>query len=616
MSSAFPSRLRHIQRNDPVSASVASAASVALEARTNYLKEVLDAIEAGRALIQTDAPVDPNTLVGQPVFWDAVDQRYEPALAAVYTDPTTGAIVSAESSYVVGLVLAKKSSDVADIVFWGLVHFTDLSNVVDDTPVEAGRYYLSASSAGGLVRQRPPVTVPVCLILGPLDACDANTWVFVSPQIRDFLEDHIHYQVELVARPAGTHVPPEPGHAHVITDADATLLGWLPADDASFNGNAPDGAVFGYNLAAHTQLSELWPPIPLSGTQLEMRSGSNTDERSPHFLHRVGDNVVRFDTFGIWWMTDCYDQVPWPTNYTTSSSSQSSSSSESATCVEVTSEMQLLLSFTKMTFVTDKTAVTSLQPDTGQPLQFVNRYGEVARTGDLFARVVLPLLLESDEYYGGLVLKGVTDDNKLTSGYVTEGIIAGSDMLQVTSTRQRYLTPGDPNSAIVHQELVTLDISSDPTERELLPQIVVLGDTQERVYENIAYLGFPSGRSSGIRAKFVIPSAGLPSNPVVRIRAVLFGRGDGTLTDLDTSYYRFARPTDGTPTPITAGDTALVMDTAVVVAANNAIEVTSDPFDVEPGDTLFVSVDRDVDGTPVYNYEIGVIRLGAVITGS
>jgi hypothetical protein len=709
----FPTRITHVQKGDPVSAGVASSAPQTLEARTNYLKQVIDNIEAGRALIHYDAAVKSDVEVGNPVFWSTDNQRYEMAKAAVENDAALGTLVATESSDVLGLVLTKKVGNTADIVLWGIVAFSDLTNVIDDSPIVPGRYYLSAVEAGKLVSQRPPITVAVCVVLGPLDACDQNTYVYVMPQMRDFLEDHIHLSFELVAAPAGDHVPPSTGEAHAITNADDTKQGWLPANHSSFNGNAPAGAMFGYNLAAHPGLDRVWPPIPLASCLLEMyQEGVAHDVRGIHVdfsydfgsilandyeetvitvegamphdavlingeamlpddlilqayittpgqvtvrafnataapinpspstyhlhvfkdpydlghidtLHRVNPNLIQFTSYGIWWMTDCYDQVPWPSDLNTTlssssssapsapSSSQSSSSSQ-AECSAIAEKMWLILSFVKMTFATDKTVVTSLQPASGQPLQYVNCDGEEANTGDLYAKLLLALLLE-DEYYGGQVLKGVTDDSKFKRGWAAEGLIAGSSKVSLSSEHQRYATPGDSSSSLVHQGLVTVDINVDPTERELLPQIMVLGDAVQRLYKNIPYIGLKEGRSSGVRATFTVPPEGLPTNPKLKVRVVLFGRATGTLTDLDTSYYRLTRPTAGSPTALTEGDTTLSLDTAIAVNADEAHEVESAEITIAAGDTVHVSLDRALTGSPTYAAEMGLIRIGGVI---
>ena len=620
----FPSRVRHIQAGEPVSAGVAGRPDKQMEQRTNYLKEVIDQIEAGRALILRDQAVAPEVLEGQPVYWNADNDRYEQALAAV-ENTDVGVFAPTESSECIGMVLTKKVGNIADIVLWGIVAFPSLANTIATDTVQIGRYYLSQTQAGQLTYQRPPVTVPVCYVLGPKDACDTNIWVFVQPMPRNFLEDHIHYQFELTALPAGDHVPPAVGESHVITNADVTRTGWLPADDPSFNGQAPVGAKFGYNLAAHEGLNRVFPPIPVTAAVLEMYRPSPTEDVPPAFygLQRVPSEFVRIDKNGIWWMSACYNEVPWPVDLNTtlssssvsvSSVSVSSLSSEAETC-PAPRTMRLIFSFIKMTFLTDRAVVTSLQPDDGQPFQFVNCDGVTANTGDLYARLVWSLLVE-DDYAGGQVLKGITETNRFKRGWVAEGLIAGSEAVLLSSTHSRLSDPNaaaGPGNPVVHQGLVTVDVQLDPTECELVPQLVVLGDALERVYKGITYLGFPNGRASGIRAKFVIPAAGLSNNPKLKIRVQLFGRGAGTLTDMDASYYVSARPTVGVPTPITAGDTVLPLATNVAVVADAIHEIESDQINIAAGDTIFVSLERAANGSPTYDYEIGLVRIGAIL---
>lgn len=621
--SNFPTRIRHVQPNDPVSASATSAAPKVLEARTNMLKEVVDAIEAGRALLWRDQTVDASVQEGQPVFWNYLTQQFEQARATAAQSPTTGGFTTGPESEVFGLCLTKKVGNRADIVISGVVAFNSLAAAIDGD-ITPGRYYLSAAEPGKLVLQRPPVTVAVAIVLGPLDSCDQNTWVYVLPQTRDFLENHIHYQFSLTARPAGLHVPPTVGEPHTISDADSSLPGWLPADDAIFNGTAPTGAKFGYNLSAEPNLNGMWPPIPLSAVVLEWFRPCPTPEGSdtgcqPLVGGRVPAGKVQFNADGIWWMTDCYDEVPWPTDLDTTpldSSSVSVSSSSSSVAPDYCPQvlpMELVLSFIKMTFATDKTVVTSLQPGEGQPIEFVNCDGDAATTGDLFARLRLEFLLDDDEYYGGIALKGVTTDNQFKTGYMVEGLIAGDASVTLTGTRQRRLTPGDTTTPTVHQGIVTVIANVDPVDKELLPQITRLGDAAERFYAGLTFIGFPNGRTSSIRAMFMVPFEGLPEIPRVRFRIWIFGRASGTLTDLTTTYCRVARPTDGSPTSIVEGDTAVTLATDITVVANQIHELESEEITVEPGDLLYFEIARPVGGSPVYANEIGIVRVGAML---
>ncbi len=601
---SFPTRLRYISANEPVSSAVANRTAQVLDARTNYLREAIAALESYGLLVFDDAPIAETALPGHAVYWNVTTQRFEPALARVDRNTETATLEAASSSDVLGMVLTKTGPTCGTIALQGIAKFASLSNAVDD--VQPGRYYLSATEPGRLVRERPAVAVAVCYVLGSTSACDTQISVYVHPQARNFLEDHIHYQIDLVARPAGQHTPPMPGQAHVITDPDVSMQGWLPANHASFAGTAPAGATFGYNLAAHPELQAIWPPSPTSACVLEVYRRSiysPVGEESVVVAGRALPEFVRFDAYGIWWMTDCYDQVPWPTDY---DSSEGESSSEGVCPAPA---MRLTLSFVKMTFATDKTVVTSLQPAAGQPIVFRNRNGQVATTGDLYASIDTSTSIASGEVYGGHVLKSVYGFT-FGAGWVTEGIIAGSERVRLTGSRQRYLIPSNPSSDVVHQGLVSLDVDIDPADRELAPQIIKLGDALERYYKGVLYLGLPANRNSALRMMFLVPSAGLPTSPKMKLRVTLLPPLTGTLPALSLSYYRLSRP----PAVLTEGDTSLAFDASVAVTADNILEVESPLFEIAPGDTVMVSLSRAADATPAYAADVGVLRVAGIVT--
>jgi len=427
-------------------------------------------------------------------------------------------------------------------------------------------------------------------------------------------------------------VPPVGGVAHEITDADVTLPGWLPADHSSFNGMAPAGAMFGYNLVAHPSLDKAWPPLPAEASLLEMAKPD--DLAQMHGAVRITSEFVQMDKHGIWWMTACNDEVPWPTATDTSpvssSASMSSASASEGSAGEicpVPTQMQLILSFVKMTFATDKTVVTSLQPAEGEPLAYVNCDGLPANTGELFSKLVIELLKDENEFYGGEVIKEIVDSSlKFGFGWVTEGLIAGNDEIALTSTRSRGLDPTKVISATnpaVHQGIVTIQAILDPTDRELNPQISLLSDALEREHRGVSFIGLPEGRDSGIRMRYNVPPAGLPMSPKLKIRAVIWGLLDGPFSEVTMSYYRIIQPTTNTPTPIVAGDTTLVFDVVTPsddsdgagldLPAENAIQVESAEFTIAPGDTIFVEMLRAAAATPVFAGDVGIIRVGGII---
>lgn len=628
----FSKRVEHVQAGSPVAAGNTSNSTRQLEQRTNYLREILDAIEAGRLLVRREQALDVAVEEGDAIYWNAETKQFEQALAGVENDLTTGSLVPLPSSDCLGICLIKDNPKAGTIGLLGMAELPPavLARMIDGDPVP-GRYYLSGANPGKLVKQRPPVTVPVAFVLGPADNCETNSWVFINPQTRDFLEDHIHYQLKLVPYPAGTHVPPVPGEHHTITDPDTEIRGWLPADHAIFDGAAPTGAKFGYNMKAHQELNSLWPPIPESAAILEMFQRKLEGAASQfEGLERVQDIYVKIDRRGIWWMTSCYNQVPWDTTLDTTviidSSVSSEASSEAEQC-PLDPTIELILSFLKMTFATDKSVVTSLQPSEGEPISFVNCDGVEASRGDLFARLKISAMLAPPFVRGGLVFKEIVN-GKLTfrQGYVAEALIAGSDEVILNGSHQELLDPDaapSEDNPLIHQGMVRVDIQRDLSEREQAPQVVKLGDALEREYKGVTYIGFPESRDSGVRMRFNIPPSGLPTNPKLLIRALIFGRAAGPFSAMTMSYYRIVRPGPGVPTNVTDGDTAIVFDVVTPtddydgagtnLPADKAIEVESDEFTIVAGDTVFVTLQRSESASPLFQADIGVIRIGGII---
>jgi hypothetical protein len=628
----FASRVNHVQVGSPVSAGNTSKSTRQLEQRTNYIREILDAIEAGRLLVRREQSLDVAVQEGDAVFWNATTKQFEPALAGVESDATTGVFVPLASADCLGICLIKDNPKAGTIALIGMAQLpaSVLANMIDGDPVP-GRYYLSGANAGKLVRQRPPVTVPVLVVLGPADDCETDSWVFINPQTRDFLEDHIHYQIKLVPLPAGTHIPPTPGDHHEITDPDVEARGWLPADHAVFDGAAPTGAKFGYNLQAHEELNRLWPPIPESAAILEMFQ-QNLEGAESKFegLERVQAVYCKIDRRGIWWMTSCYNQVPWDTTLDTTQSLASSMSSESASEAEqcpLDPTMELILSFLKMTFATDKTVVTSLQPGEDEPIEFVNCDGIAANTGDLFAKLKVLAMLDPTLVRGGVVFKEIVDSSlKFRRGWVAEALYAGSDEVVLNGSHQELLDPDaaeGPSNPLLHQGIVRVDVQLDTSEREQNPQVIKLGDALEREYKGVTYIGFPEERDSGIRMRFNVPASGLPTNPTMKLRALIFGRAAGPFSEITMGYYRIVRPTDGNPSVVSDGDTVVTFDVVTPtddynglggnLPADRAIEVESDAFTIAAGDTVFVTLARSASASPLFQADIGFIRIGGII---
>ncbi len=617
MSSKWLYNIRNVIAGEPVQASVVSRPDRALEERTDYLKNRLDATAAGQALFDLDATLAADVMEGQPVFWNAVTQRYEQAFAAVETDPATQTLVTQASSDCLGLVYKKNSATLGDVVLRGIVQLPALTNAVDG-PIAPGRYYLSSVAAGKLVKQRPPVTVSVCYVQGPKDNCADNPWVVVMPQVRDFLEDHIHYRFELVTRAAGT-VATANGKVS-ITSPDVTRQGWLPASHAIFNGKAPAGAVFGYNLAAQIELARVWPPVPVTAVAMLWDKGQSRVGATEIPLGR--DGLAVCDGNGIWWMSDCVGDVP----LVAASASSSSSLSNVPECPR-DENMRVSVVFLRMLYANDRSVVTSLEPAEGSPITVVNCEGLPATTGCLTVGLNLNLIA-ADGATGGNVLKRIDNGSQFKRGWVTEGIVSGSAPIVITgsadATTTRTLTDGEKTAlgittadpVLAHQGLVKISFNDSLVERELSPQIIRLSDTVERLYKDVPYIGFPVKQDSLVRVRFNVPSAGLGSGVQLVVRAQLLGLVTDTLPQLVATYRRLPRPSAGGSVTLAPEDTALTFVTNRVITANSVVEVASSAIAVAEGDTVLVTIRRQLvnGGADSYKGEIGLLRLAGAIT--
>lgn len=604
MSSSWSHNIKHVTPGEPVQAGVVGRPDKVLENRTNYLKERVDAADAGQALIDRAVTLAPSVLPGQPVFWNSVDKRYERALAAVEIEPNTQNFVSQPTSDCVGLCLRKQSETLGDVVLRGVVDLPELTNAIADS-VTAGRYYLSSSEAGKLVKQRPPAGSFVCYVLGPKDTCTAIPRVVVAPQQKDYVEEHIHYRIELVAAAAGT--PTLTGSSYVILNSNTELPGWLPADHAIFNGKAPAGAVFGYNLSAHTALQNLWPPMPVQSVSVLWDKGENLLGATEVPLGAAG--LVVCDVNGIWWMSNCNGDVPWPASVVTPDS----------TCPR-DETMRMYVVFIRMLVGNDRSVVTSLTPGAESPVVLTNCNSQNATTGDL--NINLNLLTPVTDAAGSTVLKEIVDGKKFAAGVVAEGVFTTSAQLLLTGTQTRALSVQEKEEfnlsgdITLHQGVVKIDYTDFLVEREISPQIIRLSDTVERLYMDIPYLGFPAGQSSLMRLRFNLPDSNLGDNLQMKVRVRFFGRGGNavtaaTLPALYMTQRRLPKPAaDGTQLPTT--DAELAFDSVVALRLDNATERDSASFAVAAGDTVLVTIGRAESDTDVYP-EVGVLRVTGIV---
>lgn len=647
MSENWPFNIKHVAPGEPVQAGIVSRPDRALQDRTEYLKQRLDAAELGRAVFDNDATIASDVLPGQPVFWNYVEKRYEKALAAVDVDPTTQAYVVQPSSECVGLCFKKKAATLGDIVLYGVVDLPELQNGVTGT-VQPGRYYLSATEPGKLVKQRPATTVHVCYVQGQTDECSSVPRVVVMPNTRELVDEHTHYRFDLYAKPAGNnniYLDDDEVQRHQITNADADLQGWLPADHAIFNGKAPTGAAFGYNLSQHPAIETVWPPIPVQAVTVLVDKGIDYVGATDVPMGPTG--LVICDLNGIWWMSDCRGDVPWPENYTNSYTPPANVTTP-AECPRAES-MRVSVVFIRMLVGNDRSVVTSLIPGADSPIVIERCASDdpvtaaQPGTGDLRLNLNLQYASPNDvrdvddgiEDEGLIVTGKTASGRKLQRGWVAAGLIAHNlPQLTVESTAPaKYLTTEEkeefgiaPTETVqLHRGLIKLNFEA-LADREIAPQIVRLNDTVERLFMDIPYLGFPEGQASSLRLRFNVPDMNLGTPVQMLIRVQLFGKGTAaqTMPALYMSYRRLVKPGITPATAVALPSTeensnntvtggTLVFNTALAVAPNRAVICNSSPFAVNSGDTVLVTLERLAGDTYP---EVGLLRIAGILSAA
>jgi hypothetical protein len=287
--------------------------------------------------------------------------------------------------------------------------------------------------------------------------------------------------------------------------------------------------------------------------------------------------------------------------------------------------MRVIVVYLRMVFGNDRSVVTSLQPGPGSPITVTNCDNIPAMTGDLQLGLDLDLAIVPPLVNGGLVFKELGTGLQFRRGWVAEGIISGveeNNPIVVSGTQTRPVDTNNPAAGTVHQGLITLSFNDQLLEREISPQIIRLSDTVERLYQDVPYLGFPQGQESLLRVRINVPSSGLGQNLQMKIRTQIFGRGSQLvatqLPEIDLSYRILPRPTVvnsvnqsvrvGVELPET--DTVGVYDTDIEVLPDTIVEVESAPFSITQGDTVLVTLRRNVDS---YAGEVGLLRMSGVV---
>lgn len=580
----FQEWVPYIADGEPVEASVANRTAIVLDGNIRYLRDLLQATRLHSYLAQREVPIDPIVEVGMPVYWNSQRGRFERAMLLATNNAETGELELADVAQVWGIVFRKLAAHTADILLYGFAK-VDISPALL-APLEPGLYYL-APSPGRLIRRPASLSLPVLW-------ADGQGGVFVQPRPWEALLGHRHYQFELICLPAGTHQPPSPGSNHQITDPNPSQPGWLPANHPSFQGFAPAGAKFGYNLAL-APFRYLWPPQPLHQAYLEWHRGGLS--LGGFAVPKGADGLAIIDDHGIWWMSNCYGEVPWPADLDTENPPSEAPAPE---CPRP--DMAMILYFSRWQSSTGDGAVLSLRPSANSRIR-VRRVGTAqdATTGHLEISDDMQLLLDPQlNTMGHIVLKGI-QDNRITRGPVVEALRSGSSRVQLSSDLG---APPDGN----YRGRVTISVRTDLASGQLPIEIVRLEGVTEEFFAQVLGLGFPAGRQTSFRARFSVPAhAEVGAGAQVRVIFLLLGRVAGTLPPLQMSYRKIQRPLSG-PLPLPLNDQSLALNSEAVVAANEYVEVRSSPFPIADGDVVLFSLRRNLDS---YAGEVHVIHMAA-----
>ena len=609
MSSSWTDKVQHVVDGERVEAKVDSRPTRALENQARYLKERVDGIENKSALVAYDCAVEPDVVIGNPVYWNGPNARFEKALAGFEFNRESRILETSPLSEVIGIVSYKHTSTIADILISGKGK-VNISGVLDQgNQVVPGRYYLSGKSKGHLSTSPAIADIAVLVATGEGE-------VYVQPQLRDGPYNHVHYEFDLTLSACGNPTIPEAGAKHAILNVDTDMKGWLPAGDSSFNGLAPKNAIFGYNLKTHIALNNVFPPMPAESASLTLFK-SDTDGNGVE-LPLGSSGLAIIDMNGIWWTSDCYNDVPWAYGAASSLSSSSSASASSSSSSSYTPECprdtsrRILLRFAKSSYGVDKTVVTSLDAIPGSGLTILGCYdNNPTNTGALKIGLDLGLQVDSETEIGSLVFKNVTG-NKFKRGRVLEGIKAGDGSVTLASTITRREVVGDNTSALIHQGIVSVVANIEPAERIFQPQVVRLSDAKERYYQDIMYLALPSVQASSIRLKVLLPHAdAIPSNPRIKLRLRLLGRSSGTLPAL-TVTYRILAKSSGSNVALPLSDTAVNITTNVSISTDTYIDIDSAAISGIAGqDIIFFTLARAA--ADAYAGEVGVLEAVTVL---
>lgn len=590
MSSTFEQILRLITDGEPVDAESVNRLATRLDDRDRFLLALINQLTQQQSVLRRNVALASDVQVGQPVYFNTTNNRFEKALAqAVVQD---GALLVSPGAIAVGLVHTKHNTTLGDLLIGGYADI-DLSAAVDGA-VDPGLYFLSAATAGKMSLQEPAVSLPVAFV-------DADGGVYFRPAFTDIYSSHQHYRYELRCVTAGT--PSLGGGRWTIGSEDDAVEGWLPADNAIFGGNAPAGALFGYNISA-SPLATMWPPMPLESVAVEWFLDDGT--LGGKTIDGV-DGLVVVNHYGIWWMSNCEDYVPWPADYDPGTSTTTTTTTSPPGCPPE-QQMRMVLFFSRTKFQTTKTVVTSLASNSDL-LEVVcaNDPDTEESTGPLLLKLNLSFALSgTTDDDSGIAITTITEDGKFDQGPVVNGLKAGASNVGLSSA-------GGADANGYHKGPVTISVTQGILGAELSLQHLQLLNSEEVRYKDTIAIELPDGRDSGFRSEINLPVVAGVTTTEIAIRFWVLVRANGDVPTLTMGARVYPRPT--TPTALPTVDSAVTIDVSAGagMTTDQYVEITSDTVTVLPGQMVQFTLLREADGGDEFAGDIQIIRPHAVV---
>lgn len=582
--------VEYVRPGEAVSAGVITRPDRQISDRLNAVRNRVVA-QQGR-LVLFEQRVEASVAVGEAVYFDSDTGVFRGALAV--TQVVDGRILPAASAEVEGIVIKKSSSTVADILLSGLDQVV-LRDEAGSTTPEAGVYYLSGTVAGRLTLTPPSTPIRVARYSSSL-----GTLVKVD-QPSSF-DQHRHYEHQLYGSAAAVEeVYIEDGVTKVrLLSANSDLPGWLPASDPIFDGNAPAGAVFGYNLSQDSALKALWPPAPVDAASVTVFS----DEQDG-FGRELPRELITFDRNGIWLKTRQVSQLPW--EVLTPLVGPSSSSSAGSFGDGVGTQKKAVIYFHRSRYAADRTAVTTLRPASSEgPIRIVNCEGDDAVTGDLLLEYDPDAEVVSNSDLSAIAVKEFIRGGTLKRGPVAVGLIPGDETIILESDDSRPLVESEPLGDRIYYGLVRVRAAIEASERLIPPQIVSLNGVQQR-YADDMLLSLGLKENTSLTLKFVLPGpVGFPTNARASLRLWLVGGVATPVPPLTIITRRLPRVTSESPLPVS--DESLTFESPGILAVDHYVEVdTTDSIEVAAGDVVTIRISREADDG--YDAELQLVNI-------